>query len=65
MIGRLGEIEETPGSPDKAFPSRRDPEVRLYTRSFYENNDWVVVAVAVKVDDAFILTAYVTSEVPG
>lgn len=49
-------------NPDFTQIDRDDDEVRLYFKRFEAN--WVVVAVAFKQNDAFVLTAYTTRRSP-
>lgn len=55
-------ISETLSNPDFVQPDMDDDEVRLHYKRF--GRVWVIVAVAVKPDDAFILTAYTSTRRP-
>ena len=55
-------IPHTLAEPDFTRVDIDDDEVRLYYKQF--RTRWVVVAVAFKQDDAFVLTAYTTRRRP-
>ena len=55
-------IEQTLSAPDVTRIDFDDDEVRLYYRRL--EGEWIVVAVAFKSDDAFVLTAYTAKRGP-
>jgi hypothetical protein len=58
-------IGETLKAPDRVIPDDRDEEVFKYAWRFegtMYGDKWVLVVVAIKEDDAFIMTAYITNE---
>ena len=55
-------IPETLANPDFVQTDMDDDEVRLYYKRF--DRTWVTVAVAVKFDDAFVVTAYTSPRRP-
>lgn len=69
MASLWDEVAETLRNAEEIRRSNSDPEtVRLYHKWFYgtvEGDKWVCVVVKVLPDDAYILTAYVTSEIEG
>ncbi|MBA2618053.1 MAG: hypothetical protein H0U91_07780 [Rubrobacter sp.] len=59
-------IEETLLRPQLIVRSRSDEEVRLYYRFYSETRvggKFLCVVVKVRVDDAFVITAYLTDKV--
>lgn len=65
LIGIEYVIGETLNSPDSVVQDEDDEEVFIYRRWYtgiYHGDKWVVVVVVIHPDDAFISTAYVTSE---
>ena len=69
MASLWDEVAETLRDAEEIRRSNSDPKtVRLYHKWFYgtvQGDKWVCVAVKVLNGDAFILTAYVTSEIEG
>lgn len=66
MIGQETKIEETLGNPDLVVESRQDPAVRLYHKMYEETpvtRKYMLVAVKVLADDAFVITAFFTDRV--
>lgn len=63
MAGEETKIEETVVSPDIVIESRQDSSVRLYHK-LYEatpvSRKYMLVAVKVLTDDAFVITAFFT-----
>ena len=57
-------ISQTLANPDVTRTDIDDDEVRLYYKRF-QRRIWVVVAVAFKSDDAFVVTAYTARNVRG
>jgi len=63
MIGQESKIEETVVSPDIVIESRHDPSVRLYHKLYGRtpvSRKYMLVAVKVLGDDAFVITAFFT-----
>ena len=56
-------IPQTLSEPDLVLQDRDDDEVRLYYRRFGRGLS-VVVAVAFKAEDAFVITSYTTRRIP-
>lgn len=58
-------IEDTLAAPDTMVPDELDPEVINYCRRYMgvHVDIWVKVVVAIKSDDAFILTAFTDDEI--
>ncbi len=55
-------IEQTLSAPDATRIDFDDDDVRLYYRRL--ERVWIIVAVAFKSDDAFVLTAYTANRGP-
>ncbi len=66
MAGLQGQIEETVRRPETVVRSRTDPAASLCYR-FYAHTDvggkWLCVVVKYGLDDAFVLTAYLTDKI--
>jgi len=63
MVGQEPKIGETMAAPDVVIDSRHDPSVRLYHRLYEQTpvtRKYVLVAVKVLDDDAFVVTAFFT-----
>ena len=59
------EIERTLWKPEQVRRSRTDPTVVLYYRYYTETivgNKWLCVVVKLLIDDAFVITAYLTDK---
>ena len=69
MASLWDEVAETLRNAEEIRRSNSDPEtVRLYHKWFHgtvKGDKWVRVVVKVLPDDAYILTAYVTSAIEG
>ena len=66
MEEMIGSIEETLRSPIKVVQSLSDEEAHLYYRFYIEmrvGNKYLCVVVKCKVNDAFVLTAYLTDSI--
>ena len=63
------EVAETLREAEEIRRSKSDPEtVRLYHKWYYgtvEGDKWICVVVKVFPDDAYIMTAFVTSDIEG
>jgi hypothetical protein len=65
MIGQETRIRETLANPDVVAESRQDPSVRLYHELYEEtpvSRKYVLVAVKLLGDDAFVITAFFTDQ---
>jgi hypothetical protein len=65
MRGLEGEFEEAVSKPELVIESLSDETVLLYYRILHETRvgaKWCCMVVKYKVDDAFILTAYLTDK---
>lgn len=63
MVGEEAKIDETCADPDVVIESRQDPSVRLYHRLYQQTpvtRKYLLVAVKVLTDDAFVVTAFFT-----
>jgi hypothetical protein len=68
MRGMEGRIAETLRSPESVLESFGDPQARLYYRFYLGTqvgNKHLCVAVKVTENDAFVLTAYLTTKPAG
>lgn len=67
MAGMLDAISETLGQPETVTKSLTDPEARLYYRHYKDTmvgeKYLCVVVKQASIDDAFLLTAYLTDKV--
>lgn len=66
MAGQVDKVAETLLQPDVVVRSRTDSEVELFYRHYLMTpvgEKYMCVVVKVKVDDAFILTAYFTDTI--
>lgn len=66
MSGMETEIKETLLRPQHVVRSRSDEEARLYYRFYPEtrvDGKFLCVVVKVRVEDAFVITAYLTDRV--
>ncbi len=63
MIGHETKIRETVADPDVVVESRQDTSVRLYHKLYPQtpvSRKYMLVAVKVLADDAFVITAFFT-----
>ena len=68
MQGMEGRIEETMRSPESVLESFGDPQARLYYRFYLGTpvgDKHLCVVVRMAENDAFVLTAYLTSKPAG
>ena len=66
MAGFQGEIERTLSQPETVVRSRSDLAVNLCYRFYTQTpvgGKWLCVVVKYLVDDAFVLTAYLTDKI--
>lgn len=66
MVGFEAAVEETLLRPQQVVESISDPQSRLYYRFYFGTrvgDKFLCVAVKIKGDDAFIITAYLTDNV--
>ena len=67
MEGQTDKVAETLAAPDGIIESRHDATVHLYYRLYDETpvtQKFLLVAVKLLDDDAFIITAFLTSRAP-
>lgn len=63
MIGQDTKIGETVVTPDVVIESRQDPSIRMYHKLYEQtpvSRKYMLVAVKVLADDAFVVTAFFT-----
>jgi hypothetical protein len=63
MAGQEAKIDETVVNPDLVVESQQDPSVHLYHRLYEDtpvSRKYMLVAIKVLSDDAFIVTAFFT-----
>jgi hypothetical protein len=68
MQGMEGPIERTIGNPERVLESLSDPGARLYYRLYFGTrvgDKHLCVVVKVADNDAFVLTAYLTTRPSG
>jgi hypothetical protein len=66
LQGQIEKLETVLQEPDVIVRSLRDPDVHLYHKHYDETpvtEKYLLVAVKVKVNDAFIITAFFTDTV--
>lgn len=66
LQGQIGKLEAVLREPDVIVRSLRDPDVHLYHKHYGETpvtEKYLLVAVKVKVNDVFIITAFFTDTV--
>ena len=66
MHGLLDRVGESVSKPECAVPSASDPTVELlynFERGTKVGDKWLCVVVKYSVDDAFVVTAYLTDKV--
>ena len=66
MKNMANAIEETLLHPERVVESFSDPQARLYYRFYFGTlvgDKYVCVIVKVSIDDAFVLTAYLTDRI--
>ena len=66
MEGQLDKLEEVLQEPDVIFRSQRDPTVHVYQKHYPATpvtEKYLLVAVKVEENDAFILTAFFTDTI--
>ncbi len=64
MVGRLGRVAETVSRPELVVATRLDQSVHIYHRFYSKTpvtSKYLLVAVKVSLEDAFVLTAFYSS----